>query len=89
MKTYNIEVRQTVRVTLDETKFTPEFMEEFRASFYQFHDIEDHAEHVAQLAARGIHDFGHDRTEFVEGYGPVGDFGMWVEAKDTTTEMVD
>lgn len=89
MKTFEIEVRQTVKVTLDESKFTPEFMQEFRASFFLFETVEEHAEHVAQLAARGIHDFSkYRRDEFVEGYGPIGEFGIIAEVIEMEMEIL-
>ena len=75
---FGFQVTQTITVDLDERKFTEEFMEEFRQSFYPFYEIEEHAEHIAQLQARGIVDlegWGSDSV-FVEGYGPVGEFGI-------------
>jgi len=74
MAKFNCEFIQPVLVTLDETKFTPEFMQEFRESFYDFWTIEQHAAHIAQLAARGLRDFSHN--DFVEGYGVVGEMGI-------------
>lgn len=74
MKTFDIEVTQTATVKLDETKFTPEFMEEFRKYFYDFYTIEDHAEHLASLAARGV----IETPCFIEGYGQSKDLGIEV-----------
>ena len=51
-------------VELDETVLNEEFNKEFRESFYNFHDLEDHAKHMAQLQAR----FG-DEEDFIEEYG--------------------
>ena len=88
MKTYKVEVVQLVEVTLDETKFTEEFMEEFRESFFPFFDIEDHAEHIAQLHARDV--YQGMRNEFVEGYAVIDkEFGVKVKVLDTTTEIRD
>lgn len=86
MKTFEVDVIQTVRVTLDETKFTPEFLNEFANSFYPFLDIEDHAEHIAQLRARGIIEIDHV-GEFIEGYGPSDEFGMKTEITETDTYL--
>src|SRR5271168_2990045 len=72
-KSFRILVSQDVELSLDEGKFTPEFMTEFRESFFQFHTVEDHAEHLAQLYAREIVD---NQTEFIEGYGDPADFGI-------------
>jgi len=62
-----ITVEQTVVVEIDDTKFTPEWMEEFRASFFRFYDLDDHLRHLGQLYVRGLID-GRD-DEFIEGYG--------------------
>lgn len=75
MKTFTVEVTQTVIVTLDETKFDDAFMADFQASFFSFDSLEEHAEHLAQLHARGIVDI-EDGDEFVEGYGPAASMGL-------------
>ena len=62
MLTKRVVVATEVSVTVDETKFTDEFMDEFRASFYRFFDIDDHIKHLAQLVARGIID---ERSVFI------------------------
>jgi hypothetical protein len=35
-------------VTIDETKFTDEWMKEFRSYMYNFQTIEDHVKHIAR-----------------------------------------
>lgn len=65
VKTFDIEVLQNITVKLDEEKFTPEFMDDFRRDFYPFDTVEDHARHLAQLAARGV----IETPCFIEGYG--------------------
>lgn len=65
MKQFDIDVVQTVAITLDESKFTPEFMEEFRKYFYDFNTVEEHAQHLAQLGARGL----IETPCSIEGYG--------------------
>lgn len=70
-----VSVCQTVKVTIDETKFDEAFLAEFRQHFYQFHSIEDHIKHLAQLYARGICDNGY----FIEGYGPTKNMGIRFE----------
>jgi len=72
MKTITVEVTETIEVELDETKFTPEFMQEFKECMYVFNSIEDHAKHLAQLEARGFIGFRED----VEGYGSLRDMGI-------------
>jgi hypothetical protein len=70
-----------VEITLDEAKFDEAFMSEFRRSFYQFHDIEEHAEHLAQLQARGLLDF------FTEGYGEIK--AMGIDGKEIAVTVED
>ena len=84
MTQFEVEVTTVVRVTLDEAKFTEEFLAEFREGFFPFFDLGDHAEHIGQLAAREVYDFSSD--DFVEGYGPVGDLIIAAEVLSVETE---
>lgn len=77
-------VQSVVSVTVDETKFTPEFMEDFRKSMFHFTDIDDHIEHLAQLYARGIHD---SFSTFIEGYGPPKEMGIECKITDVSEEI--
>ena len=90
MSTFTIEVTQTIEVELDPAKFDDAFMEEFRESFFPFYDLEDHAEHIAQLQARGVIDLeGYiSPNTFVEGYGPVQDMGIKARVIDTEIDRV-
>lgn len=72
-----------VEVEVDETKFTPEFMAEYRESYYNFRTIEDHIRHIGQLEVRGIL-----RESFTDGYGPLADFGIRARVTDQETEIV-
>lgn len=83
---YNILVVQNVEIELNEEAFTEEFMEEFRDSFYSFWDKEEHAEHIAQLYARGV--FGSKR-DFVEGYGVISEFIKEIQVVDSWEEIWD
>lgn len=76
-----VEVTFFVDVEVDETKFTPEFMQEYRDSFYNFNRIEDHMEHIAQLEVREL------LMPFTEGYGPIKDFGIKAKITDTESEI--
>ena len=51
-------------IEFDENKINEKWMKEFRDEFYDFNDLREHAEHIAQLRAR----FG---SSFLEGYGYV------------------
>ena len=72
MKTFEVEVTRVVHVCLDETKLTPEFMAEFRENLFNLHTLEEHAEHLAQLHARGL----VDALSFIEGYGAAPIFAI-------------
>lgn len=74
--TQDIDVEIPVKVTVDESKFTPEFMAEFREYFYPFKTVEDHIRHIAFLAATGQLGF---LPCFIEGYGESKDCGIEVE----------
>ncbi|MBY8333154.1 hypothetical protein [Qipengyuania pacifica] len=89
-QTFTVEVTQTIEVELDPAKFDDTFMEEFRASFFPFYTLEQHAEHIAQLQARGIIDLDGflSDLEFVEGYGPVRKMGLKARVTDSDTEVV-
>lgn len=70
---YRVYMTQYIDVELDETKFTEEFMEEFRDMMYNYTTIEEHVEHLAQLKARGLIEHFNP---FIEGYGPASDMGI-------------
>lgn len=88
MGKFIVDVTQTVEVELDESKFDEAFMAEFRDSFYPFYDLRDHAEHIAQLQARGIVDLAGYSGEFVEGYGPSKDMGIKARVIDTDIQVI-
>lgn len=75
MRTFRVTVEQIIEVQLDETKFSDEFMKEFRSQFFNFDTLEEHAEHIGQLQAREIIDLSV-MPEFIEGYGPSQDMGI-------------
>lgn len=79
-----VEVTQHIEVTVDETKFTPEFMREFRESFYPFTSLEDHLCHLGQLFARGLCGSYIDPkfAPFIEGYGPAHEMGINFRLED-------
>lgn len=85
MKTFTVEVTQIVTVELDETKFDEAFMREFRESFYNFRTLGQHAEHIAQLEARGLIT---GWPVFIEGYGPTAEMGISATAVVESIEIV-
>lgn len=64
MESYKCEVERFDRyvVEFDEEVCNEKWMEDFRSVFYDFYDLSEHAEHIAQYRAR----FGRG---FIEGYG--------------------
>lgn len=78
MKTFDVDVTQRLEITVDETKFTEEFFDEFTEYFFPYDTIEEHVKHIAQLYARGV--YQGSRGEFVEGYGKIDEeFGVKVK----------
>lgn len=87
MTKFTVQVSQLVEVELDETKFTEQFMSEFRESFYSYYTLEEHAEHIAQLIARGVIETGFGGV-FIEGYGPCAEMGIDGRVIDTEMELM-
>jgi len=73
IRKFRVIVTQEVIVTLDAEKFDEAFMQEFRESFFNFDTLEEHAEHIGQLEARGLWS-----EDFTEGYGPPAEMGITV-----------
>ncbi|KQV66599.1 hypothetical protein [Caulobacter sp. Root343] len=86
VRKFSVLVSQVVEVTIDDSKLDEAFMAEFRASHYQFDTVEQHAEHIAQLAARGLIDMGPN--PFVEGYGPLVEVGVEYGCRNANTELL-
>ncbi len=82
----NVLVTQTVSVTLDTDKLNEAFMVEFRRYLYDFDSIERHAEHIAQLYARGLVD---EFSNFIEGYGNPKDVGIVASISDISIVRED
>ena len=76
--------RRYIAVTVDETKFTPQFMAEYRQSFFNYNTIDEHREHLAELYARGVIDGWSD--EVIEGYGPANEMGISFRDLGSETE---
>jgi hypothetical protein len=80
MKPFQCYVERVDKYTVefDENVCNEQWMEEFRQVFYNFHTLEEHAEHIAQFRAR----FG---GRFIEGYGvPLenGEVPYWADEKE-------
>jgi hypothetical protein len=85
MITKTVQVTFRVNVTVDETKFTEDFLTEFTESFFPFQNIDDHIKHLAQLAAR---EFIDGPSTFIEGYGVASEMGISVDIEDEEEEIL-
>lgn len=82
MVTKIFQVNQIVEVTVDETKFTEDWMASFRKFFYKYKTVDDHMGHIAQLEARGVYSIGAVGNVFIEGYGPADEMGIKATVQD-------
>ena len=89
MAKFKVIVEQEVTVELDETKFDDAFMQEFREGFYPFFDLQEHAEHIAQLQARGVIEAEAFGGDFIEGYGPSQEMGIKASANVVDIQIVE
>ena len=88
MTTFEVQTTTTVKVTLDETKFTPEFMAEFRDGFYKFHTLKEHAEFLGEGVALGniSETSQYNPQQFEEGYGLLSELGISLEVLYSESE---
>lgn len=84
--TKTVRVTQDVEVTVDESKFDSDFIDEFFHTFFPFTDIDDHIVHIAQMRARGIFDIP---DAFVEGYGLIQEMGIVAKVVEQGEEILD
>ena len=79
MTTKTLTVTQDITITVDESKFTPEFMANFNRYFHELNTVEDHMKYLAEVYARGIvTSYG----DFLEGYGPLDKMGIKFEREN-------
>lgn len=93
LMTFEVDVTQRIKITLDASKFDAAFADEFNTTIFYAGDPEDddglaymlreHAEHIAQLQAREI----WDNRGFIEGYGDVREMGITAETMWTETDV--
>ena len=79
-----VQVTQWIDVEMDDAKFDADFMAEFTGSFFPYDTLTEHAEHLAQLFARGVVSGFPD--EFIEGYGPASEMGIHFTEVDLEAE---
>lgn len=84
MNTSNIIVHQNFEITLDESKFTPEFIKVFKESFYNLNTFKEHRDNIAKAYSMG---FIRYPNYFFEGYGNLEkSFGFKIKTLDTWVE---
>lgn len=66
-------VTQQVKIKVDKSKFTDEFMEEFSRYFYDFQTIDDHIKNLARVYLQN-----GELPAFIEGYGDPNEYGIEV-----------
>ncbi|MGG9999726.1 hypothetical protein ACQU0X_06570 [Pseudovibrio ascidiaceicola] len=86
MARYRVELKSTVLIDIDESKFTEAFMAEYRKYFdSSFYEISQFAEHLADLNLREVAENG----DFVEGYGNIEERGIkFVGWPETNTQAI-
>lgn len=85
--TKRVVVEQEIDVTIDTSKFTPDFLSSFDATFFDFAgDLDEHFKHLAQLYARGVTS-GY-RDAFVEGYGELGEMNITFVDRGCDEEII-
>jgi hypothetical protein len=64
MKEFEVEVtvKSKFKIQIDENVYDEKKMEEWRKFFFDIHDLDEHAAHIAQHKAR-------HKDRFIEGYG--------------------
>lgn len=89
MKVFKVGIYQSVSVSIDETKFTQEMMEEFNRGISDFgtdeHAYRRHALHLARLHAVELYDVAD--SNFIEGYGPADEAGILCVIDDEMTSV--
>ena len=80
-----ISVVQTIEIEADESKFTPDFLENFNRYFHECPTVEDHLAYIARSYASGI---VRSHRDFLEGYGILTEnFGVKLSCVDVTCEI--
>jgi hypothetical protein len=77
-----VEATFAIQVEVDENKFTPKFIAEFKENFYSFETIDVHIQHIALLEVHGLLN-----KDFTEGYGRLDDMGIKAKILYTDSEI--
>jgi hypothetical protein len=73
-------------VTVDESKFTQAFLEEFSSFMFPVDSVDDCIDHLGLMFARGVID---GSTKFIEGYGDVAEMGIKFEVGNGGSAWID
>ena len=88
MITKKVKVESYLDVTIDETKFTPEFLAMFSHVFYpSVKNLDDHIKSLAEVACYN-HEMNYS-SHFQEGYGKLGNMGIKIDRVITDVEITD
>ncbi|MDL2172429.1 hypothetical protein [Asaia sp. HumB] len=90
MSDYTVEVSLRVHIKLRDDAFTDKFMEEYRENFSPFYNLSEHANHLGWLVASERMDEvtkNSGKEQFIEGYGPIGQFVERAEIVSTDTSV--
>lgn len=80
-----VDVTQRVEVTLDESKFTPEFLADYQRMINsRIKTVDDHARYLGELCARGVIT---TTVKEVEGYGFLYAMGVKLSINRGCTEV--
>ena len=85
---FSILQHQVVTVTLRPEAFTDEFMSDYRKYFFDFTSLQQHAEHLGQMAARGLIDVPIRNSELIEGYGIICEFVESIDIGGIMSEQI-
>lgn len=86
-KVYDVTVRYEIVVNVDESKFTPEFMQDFNETIYPIESVEDHCEELARRVMNLGHGIHKGSTVFLEGYGVAKEMGITAELTEEALEI--
>jgi hypothetical protein len=85
-RTQEVTVTGSFKVTVDDSKFTQAFFEEFSTYMFPVDCVQDCIDHLSLMFARGVID---GSTKFIEGYGDPADFGIKFEVGNGASAWVD
>lgn len=86
IKTKELRATGGFTVSVDESKFTEDFFQEFSKYMFPVDSVDDCIDHLGLLFARGVVD---GSTKFIEGYGDVAEMGIKFEVGNGASAWID